>query len=330
MMSRVNGSSIRSSACPCCHGSKLQPWMKVEGRFPEESGPYDLLRCSSCQHTWLDNRPTAEEMSFYYGPQYHKVVGHAGETSPKRWQRQLRVILKYKSEGNILDIGCSSGGFLASLKEGPWKLYGIEPSLPTAERARAITGGDIFAGDVADAYFPEDSFDVITCSDVMEHLYDPQEAFRRVYSWLKPGGIFYIFVPNIMSWEARIFRSHWFGLDLPRHLHHYSASSLSRFADTAGFRKVRMVTPPGCYLEESTFILLDALARRSGFRQTAMDLTIEPWIVWKVVRKGLRLSVEALYGKVASYCGAAPSLQAVFQKTSCPESTPTLQGLARS
>jgi 2-polyprenyl-3-methyl-5-hydroxy-6-metoxy-1,4-benzoquinol methylase len=319
MMSRVDGSSIRNPACPCCGGSSPLPWMKVEGQSQYGPTSYDLLRCASCQHTWLDNRPTVEEMTYYYSPSYHRVVGHAGETSPKRWERQCRVILKYKSGGNILDIGCSSGGFLASLRKGPWKLYGIELSAPTAERARAITGGDIFAGDVVDATFPHESFDVITCSDVMEHFYDPQEVFRRIYSWLKPGGIVYIFVPNIMSWEARIFRSHWFGLDLPRHLHHYSANSLSRFADTTGLRKVRMVTPPGCYLEESTFILLDALARRSGFRQTAMDVTAEAGIIRKVLRKGLRLSLEALYSKVASYCGAAPSLQAVFQKASSPE-----------
>lgn len=314
-MSNLDQRSNSSAACPCCGQSNFTHWMGVPDRSQSGSGYYDLLRCSSCLHTWLNNQPTPEEMGYYYGPEYHRAVGHAGETSPRRrWGRQLQTIRRYKTAGSILDIGCSSGGFLAFLRGGPWKLYGIEANLPTAERARTITGGDIFAGDVVDATFPHDSFDVITCSDVLEHLYDPQKVFRRVYNWLKPGGIFYVFVPNIMSWEARMFRTYWYGLDLPRHLHHYSVNSLAVLSNSADLRIVRMVTPAGCYLEQSTSILLNDLARRSGVESTSVNLSADAGLVWKVVRKVLRLGVEAPYGKVASYLGAAPSLQAVFQK----------------
>lgn len=261
-----------------------------------------------------------EEMSYYYGANYHRAISHAGESSTKRWKRQMRVISKFKTDGCILDIGCSSGAFLGYLQGGPWKLHGIEPSLTTAERARAMTGANIFAGDVEDAVFAPNSFDVITCSDVMEHLYEPREVFRKVYGWLKPGGIFYVFVPNIKSWEARIFRSYWYGLDLPRHLHHYSAESLAGLARAVGLREVRMVTPPGRYVEQSTWILLDDLANKAGVGCTPSDLIAEPGRVWRVLRKAQRLSIGALYSAIASCCGAAPSLQAVFQKNAGPDS----------
>jgi SAM-dependent methyltransferase len=254
-------------------------------------------------------------MGYYYGPEYHRAVSHAGETSPKsRWGRQLQVIETYHAGGCILDIGCSSGGFLAYLKKGPWKLYGIEASLPTAERARALTGATVFAGDVLKANFPPNSFDVITCSDVLEHLYEPRAVVQNVRSWLKPGGIFYVFVPNITSWEARTFRSYWYGLDLPRHLQHFSAKSLAGLARSVGLRQARLVTPAGCYLEQSTAMLVDDLLRKAGMRTKAMDLNAQPGLAWRIVRKGLRLTVEALYSRVAASCGAAPSLQAVFQK----------------
>jgi hypothetical protein len=173
---------------------------------------------------------------------------------------------------------------------------------------------------VLDAIFPTDNFDVITCTDVLEHLYEPREVLRNVCKWLKPGGIFYVFVPNIISWEARIFRSYWYGLDLPRHVHHFTAKSLEHLATSVGLRQVRMVTPAGCYLEESTWILFDDLVRRAGVRRAPLDMTAEPGIAWRVVRKGLRLSVEALYSMIASRCGAAASLQAVFQKDTGPDS----------
>ncbi len=313
-ISQVDEKVFSNSGCPCCGGSGARRWIQVPERSQPGASGYDLLRCPSCSHTWLENRPMREEMGRYYGPEYHRAVGNAGESSNKRWKRQLQVISKYKTGGSILDIGCSSGAFLGHLKGGPWNLFGIEPSLPTAERARALTGAQVFAGDVEDAVFPPNSFDVVTCSDVMEHLYEPRDVFRNVTKWLKPGGIFYVFVPNIKSWEARAFRSYWYGLDLPRHLHHYSAESLTGLAMSAGLREVRMVTPPGRYIEQSTWILLDDLAHKAGVKWTPSELNPEPGIAWKLLRKAQRITIGSLYSSAASYCGAGPSLQAVFQK----------------
>jgi len=317
-ISSVSEQAIANKACPCCCDNNFKHWMQVPER--SEPGPthYDLLRCPACLHTWLDHPPTPQQMGYYYSDKYHRAIGHAGETSPKRWKRQLQVIEQYRTGGRVLDIGCSSGGFLGYLKGGPWELYGIEASGPTAERARSVTGAEVFAGDVLDAEFPPNWFDVITCSDVMEHLYDPGAVFQSVSHWLKPGGIFYVFVPNIMSWEARAFGSYWSGLDLPRHLHHYSTKSLARFAATAGLRQVRMVTPPGCYLEPSAAILLHQFVRKAGMTPKPLDVTAKPGLTWRIVRKGMRLTVEALYSVVASAWGAAPSLQAVFQKDAEP------------
>jgi len=290
--------------------------MRVSDRSQDGTDVYELLRCPSCSHTWLGNPPAPEELGEFYGPDYHQAVGSTGEAGLKRWSRQLKVIAEFKSGGSILDIGCSSGGLLACLKDGPWRLHGIEASKSTAERARALTGAEIFAGDVADADFPPNSFDLITCSDVLEHLYNPRDVLRSVSKWLKPGGIFYVFVPNIMSWEARLFRGSWYGLDLPRHLHHFSARSLAHLASSAGLSQLQLVTPPGCYVEQSTAMLVDHLARKAGLNRPPLNLSARPNIAWRVVRKGLRLTVELLYSRVASACDAAPSLQAVYQKGS--------------
>jgi len=314
MRSSGNPGTIPNKGCPCCGEYRFRHWMRVPARSQSGARSYDLLQCPSCSQVWLGDPPTPEEMSHYYTAEYHRAVGHSGETSPKRWNRHLRVISKYKVAGSVLDIGCSSGGFLGYLKSGPWKLHGIEASLPTAERARATTGADVFAGDVLDAVFPPGNFDVITCMDVLEHLYEPREVLRKVCKWLKPGGIFYVFVPNVMSWEARIFRSYWYGLDLPRHLHHFSANSLAALATSVGLRQVHMGTPPVCFLEESTQVLFDDLARRAGLRQAPLDLTTKPGMAWRVVRKGLRISIEPLYSMVAARCVAAACVQGVFER----------------
>ena len=59
-------------------------------------------------------------------------------------------------------------------------------------------------------------------------------VMARVAEWLKPGGIFYVLVPNVDSAEGRVFGSYWHGLELPRHLFHYSPASLKFLAESAG------------------------------------------------------------------------------------------------
>jgi SAM-dependent methyltransferase len=315
-----------SGGCPCCEEDDFTQWMEVSDRLRSEV-KYELLRCAFCSHIWLGNPPNPEQLSYYYSPEYHHAIGQSGANDPDRWGRQLRIISRYKTEGSILDIGCSAGGFLGYLKGGSWKLHGIEASADTAEKARRFTGGDIFAGDVMDAEFAPASFDVITCSDVMEHLYDPRAVFQKVHEWLKPGGIFYVFVPNIKSWEAQAFGSRWWGLDLPRHLHHYSFASLEALSKSVDLPLLRIVTPAGCYIEQSASMVLNDLLHSAGATKANVNLGGPAWIGWRAVRKVIRLTAEAMYARVASYCEAAPSLQAVFQKAQLPVRGPS-EGLS--
>ena len=56
----------------------------------------------------------------------------------------------------------------------------------------------------------------ITSFDLLEHVYSPRELLTKVFEWLKPGGIYYAMMPNIESWEAKLFGGHWYGLDSHR------------------------------------------------------------------------------------------------------------------
>ena len=72
------------------------------------------------------------------------------------------------------------------------------------------------SGDVLEASLTENSFDVITCFHAFEQMYKPREVMAKICTWLKPGGIFYLHVPNLDAAEARVFRSYWYTLELPR------------------------------------------------------------------------------------------------------------------
>ena len=70
----------------------------------------------------------------------------------------------------------------------------------------------------------------------IEHVHEPLEILREAYRLLVPGGKVIIACPNIESWAFRRFGVNWFGLDLPRHLTHFSPESLTAILQTAGLR----------------------------------------------------------------------------------------------
>jgi SAM-dependent methyltransferase len=311
------GAEIRQQpeACPICGGEKVGNRLAAPDRFHLRAEIYRLLRCSSCRVVWLTSPPKPEEMGLHYSEDYHKGIVAAGEGSvTSRWKNQLKLIARYKREGAILDIGCSSGGFLSTMKSPSWKLYGIEMEESTAGRARTATGAEVFVGDAVEAPFLPESIDVITCFDVLEHVYSPRQFLTKVLEWLKPGGIFYGQMPNIDSWEARVFGTHWYGLELPRHLFHFSPASLRHLMGDVGFEEVRVKTPRVAYIERSVGYVGSSLLEKIGGSPAPQSRPRRRGIPERIVRKALRVSVVEPLAQIASLAGAGPSLEVVFRK----------------
>jgi SAM-dependent methyltransferase len=306
--------------CPTCGCQKIVTFLVAPDRFHLRSEMYRLVRCNSCSGVWLDNPPKPEEMPYHYGAEYYKGIAAAGETAAsQRWKKQNQVISRYKQGGEILDIGCSSGGFLGTMKGASWKLNGIEIAPAMAERARVNTGGTIFVGDALAAPFRPKSFDVITCFDVLEHVYQPKQLLVKALEWLKPGGIFYTSLPNIDSWEARLFGSYWYGLELPRHLFHFSPKSLSGVMEAVGFVQGSIAMPRTSYLEYSSRYICSEIAGRLGVSSRPLALATRRSLPSRAVRKLLRLSIVAPFAMLASSLGAGASMEAVFVKSASTE-----------
>jgi SAM-dependent methyltransferase len=304
-----------NSKCPLCGVGEAVHFMTAPDRFHWRPAEYDLVRCPICSHVWLANPPKPEEMCFHYSKEYHRAIMTAGEkAAPSRWRRQRDVVARYKNGGAILDMGCSSGGFLGTVKGGSWRLYGIEMEASTAQKATAATGAEVFVGDVLAAPFPAASFDVITGFDILEHVYHPRQFLTKVLEWLKPGGIFYVKLPNIDSWEARLFGTYWYGLELPRHLSHFSPKSLRQVTASLGFREISVTTPRTSYVKDSVSYLGSKAAEMMGMKPIPMSSRGPRSIPFRAVRKAFQLSMVEPFAEIAAQAGAGPSIEAVFGK----------------
>lgn len=80
-----------------------------------------------------------------------------------------------------------------------------------------------------------ESVEVVTMWSSLEHVHQPLETLRQVHRLLVPGGRLIVSVPNIRSLPFRWFGAAWFGLDLPRHLTHFSVPTLRLMLEQAGF-----------------------------------------------------------------------------------------------
>ncbi len=302
-------------ACPLCGGGQVVHFMTAPDRFHWRREEYNLMRCATCSYVWLASPPKPSEMWIHYSEDYHRAIMAGGEKSASsRWQRQREVIARYKKGGAILDIGCSSGAFLGTMKGEFWKLYGIDMEDSTAEKAKAATGAEVFVGDALDAPFPAESFDVITAFDLLEHVYHPRPFLAKVLEWLKPGGIFYAGLPNIDSWEARMLGTYWYGLELPRHISHFSPQSLRQVLTSLGFQELSLTTPRTSYLLHSVNYLCSEAMEKMGGTPVPMSKCGQRSIPSRAIRKAFQLSVAAPLAEFASMACAGPAIEAVFGK----------------
>jgi hypothetical protein len=167
----------------------------------------------------------------------------------------FRRLLDYCSDllpadGRLLDIGCAHGWFLDASRCRGIQAEGIEPDREMAARARA-GGHNVIEGFFPDAMPAEAKYNAITFNDVLEHITGVETIVRRLPSFLEQGGLVIVNVPvsdglifrlsrqaarfGIRGPLARMWQR---GLPSP-HLSYFSASTLSRLFERAGFKLVR-------------------------------------------------------------------------------------------
>lgn len=109
------------------------------------------------------------------------------------------------SRTSALDIGAGDGAFVEELLAlGFTDVVGVEPSEAPIQAAKPAIRGHLKSGIFVAEEFRAGSLDLITCFQVIEHVWDPVKITRDALSLLKPGGLFFIVAHNRRAFSARL------------------------------------------------------------------------------------------------------------------------------
>ncbi len=128
----------------------------------------------------------------------------------------------HENQGNLLDIGCGTGDFLVSAQANGWEVTGIEPS-ENAKKIATSKSINVFSNT---KNIQQNRFDVITMWHVLEHIPNLEQQIAELKKLLKPDGTIFIAVPNYKSYDAKHYGRFWAAFDVPRHLWHFSKTSI--------------------------------------------------------------------------------------------------------
>ena len=194
-----------------------------------------MVKCADCGLCFTNPRPSPESIGQFYPHTYrpHQTCGlrRAKTREPRRYGR-----LGWHGEGRLLDVGCGGGEFLHRMSLAGWNVTGLDLSQEVVERIRRELGLQALAGSLPHAELTPGSFDVVTMWQSLEHFHQPLEMLEQAHKLLAPGGKLVAAVPNLDSGSFRTFGPSWFGLDLPRHLVHFTPLTLRAMLGRAGFR----------------------------------------------------------------------------------------------
>lgn len=211
--------------CLNCSSIESKAWASFKDIFDDT---HCLSKCSACGLYYLNPFPTEKQLQRAYDESYYGIGEKKFNPTVERvvdWfrQRNARAFAqRLKSRAKVLDIGCGNGSFLANLgKQGDFQLYGLEPEGKSAERASLHSKINLHIGYLEERTYPLAFFDAIVLTHVFEHLPEPTKTMDIISEIAKDGATLQIEIPNIVSWQAQIFKGKWLHLDPPRHLNMY-------------------------------------------------------------------------------------------------------------
>lgn len=234
--------------CPVCGADRPRPlYENPMAPIDAFDFSYAVVRCGSCPMIYADRALAPDAMARYYRD-LSKYDGGAPASSGDLHRARFAagfVRRLVDADARILDVGCSTGAFLAELVGlGNRDVVGIEPSENAVATARSRYGLEVSVGD-AMTHDDFERFDVVTLLAVLEHLREPAGIVRRIAASMRPEALFVVEVPDAGAFgrqQALGDVTEPFGEFSIEHINFFGDAALRRLASACGLTAVACET----------------------------------------------------------------------------------------
>ncbi|MBF0282570.1 MAG: class I SAM-dependent methyltransferase [Zetaproteobacteria bacterium] len=260
-------------ACPACENQQAQLKFEKNG--------LRYVDCLQCQTMYVNPRPTAEILSWFYAdsPNYaywNDVIFPASEEARRqkifipRVDRILKLCEKYEIHTDtLLEVGGGFGTFCDEVNQRQIfsRVVVIEPTPKLAQTCRD-RDLEVIESVVEDAFFGKNQlFDVVVSFEVIEHLFSPSDFVQQMVRLLKPGGMLILSCPNGQGFDIQTLGALSNSVD-HEHLNYFNPKSLAHLLASCGLEVLETLTPG----------VLDAELVRKQTLSGAFDLSSQPFL----------------------------------------------------
>ncbi len=178
----------------------------------------------------------------YYEKYWQDSAKAPPSHDPLNKKRVVIFINEFKDKNvkKVLDIGCGSGINTEELKEAGFEVAGVDVSENAIfEAKRKYPEIEFSVAGIEKLPFPDETFDAIYCTEVVEHIYDTEMAVKELLRVLKKEGYLFLSVPYHGFLKNLIlvlfdFKKH-FDPSGP-HIRFFTQNSLQKLLENNGFK----------------------------------------------------------------------------------------------
>jgi 2-polyprenyl-3-methyl-5-hydroxy-6-metoxy-1,4-benzoquinol methylase len=224
--------------CPICSSLNITKYWAMKG--------YKLARCNNCTMVWDPYH--LENVLAQYDKNYFKndnpKGGYSNYFEGMRVNRRTfserlgKIAKKIKTKTLLLDVGAALGDCLFEAKKMGWKnCTGLEVSKFAADFGKK-RGLNILNNTLALSGLKDESFNVVTYQDVIEHVDDPVKELRLANKVIKRNGYIYLVTPDVGGLWHKLLKGLWYHYKPGEHIMYFSQKSLSLALQESGFKNI--------------------------------------------------------------------------------------------
>lgn len=211
-----------------------------------------FYQCSNCKLIFIYPLITDQELSEFYtsyigNEAYFKKV----DKKLKRATRRIKGLMNKIKANNFLEVGCNVGSAVEAARRLGLNSTGIEIDSEAVTIAKKEYPKCKFISTSAEEYSKHgEKYDLVFCTEVIEHVPNPNEFVEALYNLVAPGGLLFMTTPDAGHLRRTKIFIHWNEVKPPEHIFWYDKNSIKQLLQNKGFNRIdyRLNLKPGIKL----------------------------------------------------------------------------------